>query len=196
MKLKNPFFILLIISSLFPFSEGTATIITFSPSRASGKVGDVRTFQIEAQYTHLPCLSPVETGEFSYEKVFPVSVSEWESLASGRFRKIVTVRLKEAGKGKIRLSFVCPIKQSVGEVVIDITKRTLEETYREAKTLLSDLLVGKEINLEYLKDTLRELITESSKTKDKAIKDLAKKGKEIIAAIEKIQVLSSEAIER
>ncbi len=187
--MKRPLFLILI---LFLIAE--PSIITFNPSSAKGKVGEILTFTVEVKYIHLPCLIGIDDAKFTYAKVSPLSVSGWESLGPGRFRKVLTVKLMEEGNGKIILNHICPIKKSTGEVQIKIAKRTLEETYQEAKQLLSDLLIGKDINLEYLRNTLKELIESSQGAKGKEIKRFLELVKEILSAIERIFALSQEAM--
>ncbi|MEO0098596.1 MAG: hypothetical protein ABIK94_03290 [candidate division WOR-3 bacterium] len=184
----------IILSLLFVFSLFWATNFSFSPPKAKGKVGEIKTFQLEAQYQHIPCLVGIKTVEISYENLLPISTSEWESLSPGRFRKIITVKLKREGRGKIKVSHLCPIKESKGEVIIEIEKRTFEEAYREARNLLSDLFLGKDINLEYLKATLEELLANSPQVKDKETKDFLAKAKLILQNIERIFKTASEII--
>jgi len=185
--MKKIYLLFLIFNLVF------ATTFSFSPPEGKGKVGEKRTFQLEARYQHLPCLVGIKTVEITYENLLPVSVSEWESISPGRFRKIITVKLKKAGKGKIKVTHLCPIKESKGEAVITIEKRTFEEAHREAKDLLTDLFLGRPINLEDLKLTLKELLTDFPPPKDK--KDFLAKARLILEEIEKIQNLTSQAIE-
>lgn len=184
----------IILSLLFISYPFWATNFLFVPPKAKGKVGEEKTFQLEAQYQHLPCLVGIKTAEVSYENLIPISVSEWESLSPGRFRKIITVKLKKEGKGKIRVYHLCPLKEGKGEVIIEIEKRTFEETYQETKTLLTDLFLGRDVNLDYLRKTLEELIANSSQAKDKGTKDFLGKAKLILESIEKVFKTASEII--
>ncbi len=180
---------------LFIFSPLFATIITFSPPKGKGSVGSLITFRLEARLEHLPCLLGIENHTLAYEKVGPVSLSAWESLGPGRYRRIITVRLLEKGKGKIKLTYACPVKSSAEEAEIEITERSLDDAYQEARRLLSELVIGNKVNLSYLKITLAEIIQQSAKIKEREKKSFLEKAKSIVEAINKISNLAQEAIE-
>ncbi|MCS7180276.1 MAG: hypothetical protein NZ891_02870, partial [bacterium] len=170
-------------------------VISFKPNTLKGKVGEIKTITIEVKNIHTPCLLAIDETYFEYENVKPVSISKWDTLKPNLFQKVMSIKLLKAGKGNIKLKRTCPIQVSEGKLEILIEKREYKELKEEIKELLKKIIIGEDINFEYLIITFDEFIKTYEKRKVKEDKNLYLLVKEIYNHLIKIKELCEKEIE-
>ncbi|MCS7250302.1 MAG: hypothetical protein N2323_02525 [candidate division WOR-3 bacterium] len=181
--------VFLILSLVYP------CVISFKPNTLKGKVGEIKTITIEVKNIHTPCLLTIDETYFEYENVKPVSISKWDTLKPNLFQKVISIKLLKEGKGNIKLKRSCPIQVSQGKVEILIEKREYKELKEEIRKLLKEIILGENINFEYLINTFDEFIKIYEKRKIKEDKNLYLLIKEIYNYLIKIKELSQREIE-
>ncbi len=170
-------------------------VINFKPTTLKGKVGEIKTVIIEVKNIHTPCLLAIDETYFEYENVKPISISKWDTLKPNLFQKVMTIKLLKEGKGSIKAKRTCPIQTSQGKLEIIIEKREYKELKNEIKELLKKIIIGEDINFEYLITTSEEFIKTYEKKNVKEDKNLYVLVKEIYNYLIKIKELIQKEIE-
>lgn len=170
-------------------------IISFKPNNLKGKVGETKTVIIEVKNIHTPCLLAIDETYFEYENVKPISISKWDTLKPNLFQKVMSIKLLKEGKGSIKVKRTCPIQTSQGKLEILIEKREYKELKNEIKELLKKIIIGEDINFEYLTTTFEEFIKTYEKKSVKEDKNLYGLVKEIFNYLIKIREVAQKEIE-
>lgn len=179
----------LLFGYLFP------CIISFSPTKIEGKVGEIKTFKVEIKNIHTPCLLEIDETFFDYQNVKLISVSKWDTIKRNLFQKVISIQLLKEGKGSVKIKRTCLIQTSEGKIEIIIKKREYKELKEEVNNLLKKIILGEEISLSYLINTFDEFIKEYEKLKKKEDKNLYLLIKDILNYLLKIKELSKKKIE-
>jgi hypothetical protein len=112
-----------------------ACVITFTPARDTGVVGETLRFKVLVANIHVPCLIGIDATTFESQRLHLAHMdSTWVKLSATRFEKGLSVVLDSAGTGSIGVKRVCEIRTSTGGASVLINPKPKPKPRPEPKT--------------------------------------------------------------